>query len=113
MSVNSKPEEIAIRRSKEHEQAAQAATSAPARAYHLAAMRAFDKAAAELASGRLPVRAGDDWLVHSRSANAVYRVHVANATCNCPAGMHGRLCWHLAAAQAMEEATAVEDSVGF
>jgi hypothetical protein len=46
-------------------------------------------------------RGSDRFLVTGRDGHARYTVHVLSAehaTCDCPAGLHGRFCWHAAAA---------------
>ena len=40
-------------------------------------------------------------MVTGRNGHARYTVHILTAeraTCDCPAGLHGRFCWHAAAA---------------
>lgn len=46
-------------------------------------------------------RGSDRFMVIGRDGASRYTVHVLTAeraTCDCPAGIHGRFCWHAAAA---------------
>ena len=98
------PEAIAVKRSRMHQEGAASAHTEEGRARHIAAMRRYDKAALEIALGNRPTKVGDVWYVRSRTSDALYRVSPKDWSCNCPAGLHGKPCWHVAAVQVMQEA---------
>jgi hypothetical protein len=50
------------------------------------------------------VRRSTAWVVVSSHGNATYTVDIHTRTCTCPAGDHGRRCYHLAAAEILAAA---------
>lgn len=101
-----KPQDLAIAYAAQHQELALQAVTDDERNAHLATMKALDKAAMEFAKGALPAQVGAMWLVQSRTnGQAVYRVDLAAQTCTCEAGMAHKPCWHLAAADVMQDIT--------
>ncbi len=95
---------LAITLAQHHEELARNEAGDEARSAHLATMRALDKAAMEFTKGAIPAKAGDVYLVTSRTnGGSVYRVDPRTGTCTCEAGLANKLCWHRVAAELCEQ----------
>lgn len=81
-----------------------ATATSPLAAYTPAQLR---KAIELVKAGRVrPVAGGHEFLVTASDGVTRYVVDAYRQVCDCPAGAHGRRCYHLAAALAMDEAVA-------
>lgn len=56
-----------------------------------------DAATEAIEDGAVVHQTRDLWLVVSSKGDEVYTVDVATGGCTCPAGEHGRRCWHVVA----------------
>lgn len=54
----------------------------------------LDAATEAIEDGAVVHQTRDLWLVVSSKGDEVYTVDVATGGCTCPAGEHGRSCWH-------------------
>lgn len=69
----------------------------------------LSKAAAAVELGQVTRTPGGTYWVPASDGDSRYLVDRSSEVCSCPAGQHGRRCWHLAAADILHALHALEE----